>query len=199
MHPLQDEDHSGNDPRLVPCLLISCSGLFPERFRNLTGLVDSEEIVDLELSTKNPVFCLLNSWDNFFLNLPSISSDFLVIYSSFTLVMVEFCDWLFLGVPSWLSLANAANSLLFLKVAIFWSENCGTVVKTGLSWLIYTSSYEQNWGKLDNDYKTWLMKNGTVKYILGISTFISPIFPFSLAGNIIANTPIQGTKQGKVL
>ena len=33
--------------------------------------------------------------------------------------MVEFCDWLFLGVPSGLSLATAANFRLFLKVAIF--------------------------------------------------------------------------------
>ena len=31
------------------------------------------------------------------------------------------------------------------------------------------------------------------------STFISPIYTFSLAGNIIVYTPTKGTKLGKVL
>ena len=31
--PLQDGDHSGNDPQLVPGFLAHCSGIFRERFR----------------------------------------------------------------------------------------------------------------------------------------------------------------------
>ena len=41
--PLQDEDHSGNDPRLVPGFLRQCSGMFPEWFRRMVpGLCPAE-------------------------------------------------------------------------------------------------------------------------------------------------------------
>ena len=41
---LQDDDHSRNDPRLFPGFPRSCSGMFPERFRIVPGIADSEEI-----------------------------------------------------------------------------------------------------------------------------------------------------------
>ena len=41
---LQDEDHSGIDPRLVPGSLSWNSGMLSERFRIVPGLVDSKEI-----------------------------------------------------------------------------------------------------------------------------------------------------------
>ena len=42
-HLLQDEYHSGGNPRFVPGFLNSCSKMFLERFRIVHGLADSEE------------------------------------------------------------------------------------------------------------------------------------------------------------
>ena len=42
--PLQDGDHSGNDPRLVPGFLRQRSGRFLERFRRMSVSVGSREI-----------------------------------------------------------------------------------------------------------------------------------------------------------
>ena len=42
--PLQDGDHSGNGPRLVPGFLSQCTGMFPERFRRMSVPVGSREI-----------------------------------------------------------------------------------------------------------------------------------------------------------
>ena len=61
---------------------------------------------------------LLNSWDSFLETLPAISSETCVIFSSFLGTDV-FRDWPFLGYPSGLFLATAANFRLFLNVAIF--------------------------------------------------------------------------------
>ena len=41
--PLQDEDHLGNEPHLVPGFPRLCSGMFPERFGSASVSVDSEE------------------------------------------------------------------------------------------------------------------------------------------------------------
>ena len=41
---LQDEDHSGNGPHLLPGFLYLGSGISPERFRSEPELVGSEEI-----------------------------------------------------------------------------------------------------------------------------------------------------------
>ena len=41
--PLQDEDHPGNDPHLVPGFLRLCSRKFPEEFRSASISVGSEE------------------------------------------------------------------------------------------------------------------------------------------------------------
>ena len=42
--PLQDENHSGNEPHLVPGFPSLCSGMFPQRFRIVSVLVGSKEI-----------------------------------------------------------------------------------------------------------------------------------------------------------
>ena len=42
--PLQDQDHPGNDPHLVPSFPRLCSGMFPERFRSASISVGSREI-----------------------------------------------------------------------------------------------------------------------------------------------------------
>ena len=38
------EDHSGNDPQLIPSFLCPCSEMFPERFRSVSVSVGSKEI-----------------------------------------------------------------------------------------------------------------------------------------------------------
>ena len=42
--PLQDRDRLGNDPQWVPGFLSRCSWMYPERLRNKSELVGSEEI-----------------------------------------------------------------------------------------------------------------------------------------------------------
>ena len=42
--PLQDEDHPGNNPLLVPGFPRLCSGKFPERSRSASVYVGSREI-----------------------------------------------------------------------------------------------------------------------------------------------------------
>ena len=65
---------------------------------------------------------LLNSFDNLFVTLPSISSEILVMHSSCDLGVVAFCAELLLGGSSQFSLFNAANLLLF-RVVIFYGKN----------------------------------------------------------------------------
>ena len=59
-HPLQDEDHSGNDPHLFPGFFYLNSGMSPERVRSEPGLVCSEEI--RLVSTGRPKFDSLSYW-----------------------------------------------------------------------------------------------------------------------------------------
>ena len=68
--------------------------------------------------------------------LSSISSDTCVIYSSFNLGTDVFCDWTFLGCSSCVSLVTAANSHLFLNVAIFLKGKCYAVMKTELDFFV---------------------------------------------------------------
>ena len=41
---LQDEDHSGNNPRLIPGIPSLCSEMLPDRFRIVSVLVRSRKI-----------------------------------------------------------------------------------------------------------------------------------------------------------
>ena len=67
---------------------------------------------------RDSVSVLLNSWDNFLVALPSISSETSALYSSVIPRADVFRDWLFLGY-SCASLDTAANFRLFLNVAVF--------------------------------------------------------------------------------
>ena len=42
--PLQDEELSGNDPRLIPGFSFRCSGMFPEWFRIVSVPAGAAEI-----------------------------------------------------------------------------------------------------------------------------------------------------------
>ena len=78
---------------------------------------------NLDRTPKIRDFALLNSWVNFLVTLPSISSEpsseTCVMYSSVIPGTDVFCDWPFLGC-SCVPLATAAKVRLFLNVAISW-------------------------------------------------------------------------------
>ena len=61
----------------------------------------------------------LSSWDNFFVTIPSISSQIWVMEFSYDLGTFEFCAKLFRGCFSRFSLFNVANFFWFLRVAVF--------------------------------------------------------------------------------
>ena len=71
--PLQDGDHSGNDPCSVPGFLRQRSGMFLERFRRMLASVGSRGIRLTWTAPKLRDSVLLNSWDSFLVSLPSIS------------------------------------------------------------------------------------------------------------------------------
>ena len=110
----------------------------PECSRNGSGVCPylwvQEKFAWFRQSIQNAGLCtqngLLNSWDNFLENLPSISSETCVICSSEIPATDVYCDWPFLGCSCCVSLATAANFRLFLNVAIFWREKCYSVLKT---------------------------------------------------------------------
>ena len=101
--PLEDGNHSGTYPQLVPGFADSITICGFKR--------DSSK---LDSSTQ-----LLNSWDIFFLTLPSTSSETCMMYSSAIPETDVLYDWLFLGCSFFVSLETAANFRLFLNVAIF--------------------------------------------------------------------------------
>ena len=132
--PLQDGDHSGNDPHLVPGFLCQRSGLLPERFGRMSVSLGSEEI---RLTWTVHPSCgrdsvLLNSCDSFF------SNASLNLLGNLCYILLrdsgeaDFWVWLFLRY-SCVSLAIARHFFLFFKVAITLEEGkTSTVVKTEL-------------------------------------------------------------------
>ena len=55
--PLQDGDHSGNDPQLVPDFLCQCSGMFRNGSGECPYLRVQEEFVQFRQSAKNTGLC----------------------------------------------------------------------------------------------------------------------------------------------
>ena len=88
-----------------------------------------EKFVQFGKSTKDAGLCPVEIPGQFFLTLPSISSETCVIFSSVIPGTDVFCDWLFLGY-SCVSPDTAAKFPLSLKIAIFGEKS--TVVKTDL-------------------------------------------------------------------
>ena len=76
---------------------------------------------------------LLNSLDNFFLTLPSISSETCLILSFCVLGTVVFCASLLPGCSSWFSLLRASSFHLFLKTAICY----GKITNNGEYWITF--------------------------------------------------------------
>ena len=119
----------------VPCFV-------PNAFRDVSGAVSEWPWTSgfMRKSSRrdkapNMRLCvLLNSCDNFFVTLPSISSETWVM-SSGDLGLFEFCANLLLGCSSQFSLLNAASFLLFIRVASFYGKSdCRKFKMHGLSW-----------------------------------------------------------------
>ena len=120
-----------------------------------------------------------------------------------------FCDWLFLGY-SCVSLDTAANFRLFVNVAIFgkkiqqwWRLNCfllstipvyKQIVVCSISW---GNSFPLTTVNLIQQKSFNVICRVFYNTIIIISTFASPIYTFSLAGNIYVYAPSQGTKREK--
>ena len=107
--PLQVEDHSGNDPQLVPGSLYPCFWMFPERFRSASVSVGSREA--RLFSTEHQKCGSLSCWSpgSVVKWLPSISSETCVIFSSLVVGTDVFRDCPFLG---YTSVIKKSDSLL---------------------------------------------------------------------------------------
>ena len=142
--PLQDGDHSGNDPQLAPVFLRRCSGTVPESVR-ICGFKRNSSVQDSAPKMQDSV--LMNSWDVFLVTLPSIASEPCVLYSSLIPGTDVFRDWLFLGWYSWVSLETAARFRLFLNIAIFLQEK---LLNSSEDWIrCISQSTSENNGKWD--------------------------------------------------
>ena len=119
---LRDRDRLRNDSQWVRGFLSCCSWMFPERLRNKSELMGSEEI--RQVLTGHPRYETMSYWiplRSFLVTLPSISSETWEVYSWAISGSTAFRDWLFL-VFSGVSLETAVGFLLFLKVAMILRE-----------------------------------------------------------------------------
>ena len=119
----------------VPWLIINAipegSGVVPER-PGSSGFIRKSSS---QASAPRILFCvLLNSFDNLFVTLPSISSETWDMYSSCDLGAPEFCAKLDPGCSSQFSLFSAANFLLFRVVISLRKSNDQSVILYYLSW-----------------------------------------------------------------
>ena len=86
----------------------------------------------------------LNSWNSLFVNLPSISSETCVMWSSVIPGAADICNWLLVR-RSCVSLAIVAKFCLFLIVAIILEDGkTSTVVKTEVLCFQFRNSTTQN-------------------------------------------------------
>ena len=143
----------------------------------------------------------LNSWKSFLVTLPSISSETWVMYSSAIPGLHVFCDCLFL-VSSGVSVETSANFLLLFKIAINLREkliicedwmNLHFINKFSIS-----SFVREKVSMLANSkrWKIWVLYQKGYSFY-NSSTFVSPIYTVSLAGNISVYRPIQRTNREK--
>ena len=140
----------------------------------------------------------LNSWESFLVTLPSNSSETWVMYSSAIPGLSVFCDWLFLVFSS-ASLETAANFLWLPKVSMTLREKPCQLRR--LNWMLFVTKMSISSimrGKGFNESKQFMMSNlvqhqrATIYIIMIVLSFLLFV-PFGLAGNIIIDTPIEGT------
>ena len=175
-------------------------------FRNVPGTVPECVVIcwfkrnssNLDRAPKMRDSVLLNYWDSFLLTLPSISSETCVIYSSLILGTDVFHDWPFLGCSSCVSLVTAGCQLSFLSQRCHsWRQNATQLWR--LKYFVFVNQVEIITKMLLFKINNWSQSvqstdNQSDIMVSTLSTFVSPIYTFSLAGNIIVYTPSKGTK-----
>ena len=113
------------------------SGSNPEWTRTCRSRRNSSS---LKTAAEMRLSVLLNSWDNFFVTLPSIVSDTWVVSSSGNLRKFVYHAWLFLGCISWFSWLTAANLLLIFRDVIFRSGKITNSVEDWINFYRYINS-----------------------------------------------------------
>ena len=175
-------------------------------FRNFPGTVLEcvricglkRNLSNLDRAPKMRDSVLMNSWDSFLVTSPSISSKICLICSWLILGMDVFRDWPFRGCSFCVSLATAANFGFFSQCCHIFEgkvlrsyEYCIRFhVLIKLEIIKKCRSSEKTTSR--NQYSQLIIK--MILRISPFSTFIFPIYTFSLAGNITDYTPCQGTK-----
>ena len=176
------------------------SGTVPE-FVRTCGFKRNSSSLDRAAKMRDSV--LMNSRDSFLATMPSVSSETRDMYSSFILGKDVFGDWPLLGCSFCVSLTTAANFLFFLNVAIFWTESNQHQKRLNYFFLLFNLKEEQEcdfskWATCRNLYSQLIIIK-VIILISNLSTFVSPINTFPLAGSIIFYKPSQGTKLGRGL
>ena len=121
---------------------------------------------------------LLNSFDNLFVTLPSISSETWVMYSSCDLGAPEFCAKLLLGCFSQFSLFNSANFLLFRVVISLRKSNDQSVILYYLSWKWKINLILAVLGNVVEEIQQYWIIIVSISQKNVFCIFISPIYTF---------------------
>ena len=136
---LRGRDRLRNDPQCFPSSLNCCSWMFPERLRNKSELVGSDETH--QVLTVHPRYQTLSYWilsRVFLVTLPSISSETWEMLSWVNSGSSVFCTPLFLVLLG-VSPEAAASFLLFLNVAVRLREKFDQRRKLNLSLSFYNN------------------------------------------------------------
>ena len=130
--PFPDEDHSRNDPELVPGFLHLCSEMFPEWFQSESVCLVSKENsrLDRALKIRNSVF--LKAWNSFWMILPSISSITCVIHSSLILGTDGFSERPSLGSSSFVFFLGCCQIWFASQFCLLLKEKRSRVLKIEL-------------------------------------------------------------------
>ena len=147
----------------------------------------------------------LNFWESLLVTFSSVSSETWVMYSSAIPGISVFCDWLFL-VFSGVSLEIAANFLLFLNLDIILREKLVSCedwkdfyFRKQIDELLFYELKGFNTMQTINDAKfQFNTRKTTIFYGKNNSTFVFPIYTFSLTG-IISLYTNSGYNYGKYL
>ena len=160
------------------------------------------KIIKFSKAPKIRDYIRLNSVESFLVTLTSISSKTWEIHSWTIFGSSVFRDWLFF-VFSGISLETAANFLKLLKVDVILRKKFCQLWRLNWSFTFHNRSVDLLllWGKSFNEDKTvngfnkWVQYQKATNLYNNNSTFISPIYTFSLAGNIIVYKTNQGTNK----
>ena len=129
-----------------------------------------------------------------------ISSEDWVMFPSFFFWTAVFRDWPILRSFSWIFLATPANLLLFFIVAKFWRENILSNRKNDIfSFVYHFESTTKLWLFEINNHSQCAQstENEETSRNINISTFVSLVHTFSVAGNLFVFPAQPRYREGK--